>query len=78
MVGSLAEADIVRQLDELLRQNTNLTPSVVADARRVAAQPSKSKWGTIWTTVQSVLRERPAKNISLFLVSPFSALTHDM
>ncbi|KAI0713483.1 sterol regulatory element binding protein cleavage-activating protein [Earliella scabrosa] len=64
----LVHTFFVTVLDELLRQNANLTPTVVADARKSSSQPSQSKFGSTWTAVQNLLRGRPAKNISLFLL----------
>ncbi|KAI0737874.1 sterol regulatory element binding protein cleavage-activating protein [Daedaleopsis nitida] len=71
---TVVSIDIQRlELDELLRQNTTLTPSVVSDPRKSNAQPSKSRFGSTWTVVQSIVRGRPAKNISLVLLLAITA-----
>ncbi|KAI1784226.1 sterol-sensing domain of SREBP cleavage-activation-domain-containing protein [Ganoderma leucocontextum] len=61
--------DIQRlELDELLRQGTSLAPAVIDDPRKTTARQSRTKLGSTWSTVQSLVRGRPAKNISLFLL----------
>ncbi|KAI0373258.1 sterol regulatory element binding protein cleavage-activating protein [Pilatotrama ljubarskyi] len=71
---TVVSIDIQRlELDELLRQNATLAPTVIPDPRKTAPQPSKSKLGSLWATLQSMVRGRPAKNISLFLLLAITA-----
>ncbi|KAI0668466.1 sterol regulatory element binding protein cleavage-activating protein [Trametes maxima] len=71
---TVVSIDIQRlELDELLRQNANLTPTVIADPRKATAHPSKSKVGSLWASLQGLVRGRPAKNISLFLLLAITA-----
>ncbi|KAI0781396.1 sterol regulatory element binding protein cleavage-activating protein [Trametes elegans] len=71
---TVVSIDIQRlELDELLRQNASLTPTVITDPRKSASQPSKSKAGSLWAAVQNLIRGRPAKNISLVLLLAITA-----
>ncbi|KAI8999057.1 sterol regulatory element binding protein cleavage-activating protein [Trametes punicea] len=71
---TVVSIDIQRlELDELLRQNANLTPTVITDPRKTMPQPSKSKVGSFWAKLQSLIRGRPAKNISLCLLLAITA-----
>ncbi|KAI0355014.1 sterol regulatory element binding protein cleavage-activating protein [Trametes cingulata] len=71
---TVVSIDIQRlELDELLRQNATLTPTVIPDPRKTIPQPSKSKVGSLWATLQGLVRGRPAKNISLFLLLAITA-----
>ncbi|EIW60861.1 sterol regulatory element binding protein cleavage-activating protein [Trametes versicolor FP-101664 SS1] len=71
---TVVSIDIQRlELDELLRQNASLTPTVITDPRKATAQPSKSKAGSLWATLQGLIRGRPAKNISLLLLLAITA-----
>ncbi|KAI0637445.1 sterol regulatory element binding protein cleavage-activating protein [Trametes polyzona] len=71
---TVVSIDIQRlELDELLRQNASLTPTVIADPRKATAQPSKTKAGSLWASLKSLVRGRPAKNISLLLLLAITA-----
>ncbi|KAH9890602.1 sterol regulatory element binding protein cleavage-activating protein [Cubamyces lactineus] len=71
---TVVSIDIQRlELDELLRQNASLTPTVITDPRKTVPQPSKTKVGSLWGSLQGLVRGRPAKNISLFLLLAITA-----
>ncbi|RDX52755.1 sterol regulatory element binding protein cleavage-activating protein [Lentinus brumalis] len=71
---TVVSIDIQRlELDELLRQGTNLTPTTITDPRRTTVQPSKSKLGSTWQASRDFMRGRPGKNISLFLLLAITA-----
>jgi hypothetical protein len=61
---------LIGQLDELLRQNSSLMPSVPSLLNgNPVAPPPRSKWCRLVIVVQNLLKGRATKNISLFLVS---------
>ncbi|CDO68892.1 hypothetical protein BN946_scf185000.g35 [Trametes cinnabarina] len=71
---TVVSIDIQRlELDELLRQNASLAPTVVRDSRKISPEPEKSKMASLWANLQSLARGRPAKNISLFLLLAITA-----
>ncbi|KAL7283009.1 hypothetical protein ACG7TL_002433 [Trametes sanguinea] len=71
---TVVSIDIQRlELDELLRQNASLTPTVIRDPRKTASQPEKSRVASLWAKLQNLARGRPAKNISLFLLLAITA-----
>ncbi|KAI0927892.1 hypothetical protein AcW1_005297 [Taiwanofungus camphoratus] len=66
--------DIQRlELDELLRQNSNLAPASGTHTRSSNAIQPKTQWGKAVAAIQSLLRGRFAKNISLFLLLAITA-----
>ncbi|KAH9915783.1 sterol-sensing domain of SREBP cleavage-activation-domain-containing protein [Epithele typhae] len=69
----LVHTFFVTVLDELLRQNANLTPSVIADPRKSTASLKKTKLGSTWDRLQDAMHGRPAKNISFFLLLAITA-----
>ncbi|TBU26048.1 sterol-sensing domain of SREBP cleavage-activation-domain-containing protein [Dichomitus squalens] len=71
---TVVSIDIQRlELDELLRQGSNLTPNVIQDPRKSNPQSSKTKFGSTWSAVRELVRGRPAKNISLFMLLAITA-----
>ncbi|KAH9857591.1 sterol regulatory element binding protein cleavage-activating protein [Lenzites betulinus] len=71
---TVVSIDIQRlELDELLRQNANLTPTVVSDPRKTTVQPSHTKAGSLWAALKGLVRGKPSKNISLLLLLAITA-----
>ncbi|EKM55991.1 uncharacterized protein PHACADRAFT_256989 [Phanerochaete carnosa HHB-10118-sp] len=61
--------DIQRlELDELLRQGSNLATPLVPESTKAAVKQPRSKLGRLATQVQHMLRGRPTKNSSLVLL----------
>ncbi|KAJ7118809.1 sterol regulatory element binding protein cleavage-activating protein [Mycena epipterygia] len=61
--------DIQRlELDDLLRQNPSLTPAVPPVTKQVISKKSRSPWEKLILMMQSVLRGRATKNISLLML----------
>lgn len=56
------------QLDELLRQDINLSPGDKGKLSSPTLPPPKT-WHQAWLAAKNTIRGRPGKNVSLFLVS---------
>ena len=56
------------QLDELLRQDINLSPGDKGKPSSPTLPPPKT-WHQAWLAAKNTIRGRPGKNVSLFLVS---------
>ena len=56
------------QLDELLRQDINLSPGDKGKPTSPTLPPPKT-WHQAWLAAKNSIRGRPGKNVSLFLVS---------
>ncbi|KAH9939603.1 sterol regulatory element binding protein cleavage-activating protein [Amylocystis lapponica] len=66
--------DIQRlELDELLRQNTSLAPQSLGDSSKGATRAPETTWGKAVAATKSMLRGRPAKNLSLLLLLAITA-----
>ncbi|PCH38413.1 hypothetical protein WOLCODRAFT_161555 [Wolfiporia cocos MD-104 SS10] len=66
--------DIQRlELDELLRQNTNLSPTDLNKSTQRPTLPPAQTWRQALTAVKNTIRGRPGKNISLFLLLAITA-----
>jgi hypothetical protein len=61
---------VLRQLDELLRQNSSLVPAVPSLRNGTSKTQPRSRWRKLVIVAQNFLRGRATKNISLLLVSP--------
>ncbi|KZT70191.1 hypothetical protein DAEQUDRAFT_668275 [Daedalea quercina L-15889] len=65
--------DIQRlELDELLRQDTNLSPTDKGKSPSPTLPPPKT-WSQAWLAAKNTIRGRPAKNISFFLLLAIAA-----
>ncbi|KAH9934975.1 sterol regulatory element binding protein cleavage-activating protein [Fomitopsis serialis] len=65
--------DIQRlELDELLRQDTNLNPTDKGKLASPTLPPPKT-WREAWLAAKNTIRGRPGKNISLFLLLAIAA-----
>ncbi|KAJ6546958.1 sterol-sensing domain of SREBP cleavage-activation-domain-containing protein [Mycena capillaripes] len=61
--------DIQRlELDDLLRQNPSLAPTVPSFTKEVISKKSRSPWEKFMIVTQNMLRGRAMKNISLFML----------
>ncbi|KAJ7168334.1 sterol regulatory element binding protein cleavage-activating protein [Mycena crocata] len=56
------------ELDDLLRQNPSLTPAVPSVTRETISKKSHSPWEKLVFMIQSLLRGRAMKNISLLML----------
>ncbi|KAJ7677225.1 sterol regulatory element binding protein cleavage-activating protein [Mycena rosella] len=61
--------DIQRlELNDLLRQNPSLAPAVPQVTKEMSKNKTRSPWGKLVLTTQSMLRGRATKNISLLML----------
>ncbi|KAI0831694.1 sterol regulatory element binding protein cleavage-activating protein [Trametes gibbosa] len=60
-------------LDELLRQNAHLTPTVMTDPRKNTIQSPHTRAGSLWVALKGLVRGKPSKNISLLLLLAITA-----
>ncbi|TFY65026.1 hypothetical protein EVJ58_g2229 [Rhodofomes roseus] len=66
--------DIQRlELDELLRQDINISPSDKGKPSISPTLPSPKTWKQAWLAAQNTIRGRPGKNISFFLLLAIAA-----
>ncbi|KAF8191467.1 sterol regulatory element binding protein cleavage-activating protein [Mycena galopus ATCC 62051] len=66
--------DIQRlELNDLLRQNPSLAPTIPPAVKEVGSKKSRSPWEKLVITTQTMLRGRAMKNISLFMLLAITA-----
>ncbi|KAF8655806.1 hypothetical protein AX16_002891 [Volvariella volvacea WC 439] len=66
--------DIQRlELDELLRQNSDLAPAVPRPSKEANTKPPKSRWRRLVVATQNLLKSRATANLSLLMLLAITA-----